>query len=122
LTAASASDPTQGFAASPEDGKTDPKDIPDPAAYDASEKLRKAAVSTTSKSADAEKTPQQSSAAKVPVENSAAASPPAAKPAATVSKEVHIVEVNPLLVAGLPLAAAALLMGVYWMILRAGAV
>jgi hypothetical protein len=30
--------------------------------------------------------------------------------------------VNPILVAGLPLAAAVLLMGIYWLILRAGAV
>jgi hypothetical protein len=29
---------------------------------------------------------------------------------------------NPLLVAGLPLAAAVALMGIYWLILRAGAV
>jgi hypothetical protein len=101
-------DATQAFAASPEDEKTDVSSIPDPATFgaanaaDAKQGEPKAADSVTKKSAKSEK------AAAVPaVEAGATADRPGA---------------HPLLVAGLPLAAAAMLMGIYWLILRAGAV
>jgi hypothetical protein len=49
----------------------------------------------------------------------AAAAPPSVpKP----SEPGAVRTVNPLLLAGVPLVSAALLMGVYWLILRAGAV
>ena len=51
------------------------------------------------------------------------AEPPAAeRPAPVLRRRSPVVtaHLNPLLVAGVPLGAAVLLMGVYWLILRAG--
>jgi hypothetical protein len=101
-------DAKQGFAASAIDDKVDAKQIPDPAGYGAAE------------------APTQGKTAETPVANPKV-SPPAAEaasPGAALSASVPVVSahLNPLLVAGVPLGAAVLLMGVYWLILRAGAV
>jgi hypothetical protein len=89
-----ATDATQGFAASAADEETDVTNIPDPAAYE-----DEAAASKPAAQLSAKKTP----------------TPPVAE--ATSPREL-----NRLLVVGVPLAAAVLLMGIYWLILRAGAV
>jgi hypothetical protein len=96
--AVSADDSSQGFKASPEDEKTDVSQIPDPATF--------VKEGQGGKNVDA--------AAK----DNAKAAPeaPAVVPAESSS------QASPLLVAGVPLVAAGLLMGIYWMILRAGAV
>lgn len=105
--AVSPADATQGFAASPEDEKTDTRKIPDPATFGQKGK-GEAAGGNVEKGADV----------KAPASAKVNAAPaPAAAPSAGASSHA-----NPILVAGLPLAAAVLLMGVYWLILRAGAV
>jgi hypothetical protein len=80
--------------ASAADEESDTADIPDPAAYE-------------------QRSPSSSTAAQVTAKTALAKTAPEATPPA---------ELNPLLVVGVPLAAAALLMGIYWLILRAGAV
>jgi hypothetical protein len=87
-------DDTQAFAASAADEATDTTDIPNPAGYEDREPSPK-----TSAQVDAKKMP----------------TPP-------VAEVTPPFELNRMLVVGVPLAAAALLMGVYWLILRAGAV
>jgi hypothetical protein len=99
---AAAADPKQGFAASAADDKADPKQIPDPAGYGQGDQN----TSTTSVSAA---TPVTS------VSPMAASTRP-------IVPQVVAAHMNPLLVVGVPLAGAALLFGIYWMILRAGAV
>jgi hypothetical protein len=108
-------DASQGFAASPEDEKTDTSQIPDPAAFGAEAAGAKKDTSEGSPAAraGAQSAPKRTTAAKVAV-NGATASPavmPTDAPAA-----------HPVLLAGVPLAAAAVLMGVYLLILRMGAV
>jgi hypothetical protein len=109
--AAVTTDPKQGFAASAKDDKVDAKSIPDPATYGTGEAATdaKAAVATTNDKASA---------------TTVTANRPAANGSAAVSPGAPVVaaHVNPLLAAGVPLGAAVLLMGVYWLILRAGAV
>jgi hypothetical protein len=105
-TSAVVNDPKQGFAASAIDDKVDAKQIPDPAGYSTSD-------------AAGEKT-NGKAATNVTVNHPpVVADTQVAVPTSTASVSAHL---NPLLVAGVPLAAAVLLMGVYWLILRAGAV
>ncbi len=96
VSAASATDAKQGFAASAADNKADPTQIPDPESFDQNNQ-------------------KVASGAAAPF-----AAAPAAVPASTAV--VSSTHVNPFVVAGIPLGAAVLLMGVYWLILRAGAV
>ena len=100
--AGTVNDAKQGFAASAIDDKVDAKQIPNPAGYG----------TTESKGATAD--------------NKAAGTQPSpvadTRTVAPVSTPVVSAHLNPLLVAGVPLGAAVLLMGVYWLILRAGAV
>jgi hypothetical protein len=102
-TSAVVNDPKQGFAASAIDDKVDAKQIPDPAAYGAAQDAKE--------KGDA-KVAVQSTTVNRPVAE-------AASPGAAPAVSQHM---NPLIVAGVPLGAAVLLMGVYWLILRAGAV
>ena len=99
-TAASA----QAFAASPDDEKSDAGQIPDPATFD-----KKGSEDNTA--APAGETQSAAVAAAAPAVSTGAAATPADSP-----------KFSPLLVAGLPLAAAVVLMGIYWLVLRAGAV
>jgi hypothetical protein len=112
-----AADPAQGFGATAADDQTDPADIPDPTAYEESDPDKGLEVSADAKDpapvAGSVKTARAGSD-KVQV---AAASPAATPPMPEVASPPE-----PLFVVGLPLVAAALLMGVYWLILRAGAV
>jgi hypothetical protein len=108
-TSAVVNDAKQGFAASAIDDKVDAKSIPDPAGYEKGQQSEPVKGSTGTQASTANQT------AKVTPEAPVAAASPAN--AAVVS--AHL---NPLLVAGVPLGAAALLMGIYWLILRAGAV
>jgi hypothetical protein len=120
LATVGATDAKQGFAASPEDEKSDPAQIPDPAGFDVSEKSSgESTPAATEKPESAEvKSEKDMTAAKVPAETPAVkAGAPAARPAA-----IAVDRMNPLVVAGVPVLAAGLLMGVYWLILRAGAV
>jgi hypothetical protein len=106
-------DAKQGFAASAKDDKVDAKSIPDPAAY--SEPVAEA-------KGDA-KAAAPAAAIDKPAATSVAANRPAAEAGSpAVAASVTTGHVNPLLAAGIPLGAAMLLMGVYWLILRAGAV
>jgi hypothetical protein len=113
---AATADASQGFAASAEDEQRDTSQIPDPAAFGegasgdtANEELKGAAAATDM----ATPMPSVTTAAKVPV-NGVPVSPAGGQLAVPVA--------HPVLLAGLPLAAAALLMGVYLLILRVGAV
>jgi hypothetical protein len=106
-----AADATQGFAASPEDEKTDASQIPDPAAF--------------GQSGQGSDNVGKRSAAKPGAVDTAKANDKASavsQPSAATSLPTKSTHANPLLVAGLPLLAAALLMGIYWSILRSGAV
>lgn len=110
-----APDASQGFAASPEDEKTDTSQIPDPAAFGegvtGSKKQDKPKAAPASAGAS-KASPGVTTVAKVPVH---------ATPLTPASAETRPAS-HPLLLAGLPLAAAAVLMGVYLLILRMGAV
>lgn len=106
-TSAAVNDAKQGFAASAIDDKVDAKQIPDPAGYGSAE------------------SPAQNAGNNAADANVIANSPPLkadTQVAAPVSAPAVSARLNPLLVAGVPLGAAVLLMGVYWLILRAGAV
>jgi hypothetical protein len=105
-----AADAAQGFAASAEDEKTDPGQIPDPASFgqtDAGSKNEAAGVA----GAAAEKAGGKPAARAVGLD----------QPTGVEAAPPNLNFMNPLLVAGLPLGGAILLMAVYWMILRAGA-
>ena len=110
--AVSPADATQGFAASPEDEKTDTTKIPDPATFGQKKEQGDAAAGNVEKASDV-KAPASAKADAAPAPSAASGG---AKPQAVTA------QANPILVAGLPLVAAVLLMGVYWLILRAGAV
>jgi hypothetical protein len=107
-TSAVVNDAKQGFAASASDDKVDAKQIPDPAGYGVAD------------TADA-KANGNAAVAKVTANRPVAEAGPAASvtPASATVASAHL---NPFLVAGVPLGAAVLLMGVYWLILRVGAV
>jgi hypothetical protein len=115
-------DAKQGFAASPEDDKVDASQIPDPATFGQTGQGGKNGNGSAATSAEPPTKPATETTAK---ENTAVASQasatttPAAQPAVATPTVSHV---NPLIVAGAPLIAAVLLMGVYWLILRAGAV
>jgi hypothetical protein len=101
----STTDSAQAFAASAEDEKTDTSHIPDPATFGQPGQGDKAPSAVSSPSASASATATVS---------------PVGSGATTRAAELH--PISPLFVAGLPLAAALVLMGIYWLILRAGAV
>jgi hypothetical protein len=102
---------TGAFTASAEDEATDPADIPDPTAYEKPDDG--GTVSASSADADSN-VPIETTAAKVVEEK-------AAPTAHTVATSSSTITPKPLLLIGVPLFAAALLMGVYWLILRIGA-
>ncbi len=106
--AAAKADSTQAFAASAADEKTDASQIPDPATFgQAGQGDQNGGDSKTAPAVDTAGSPAKT----------------AANPAAEVATpQTEVRGANPLLVAGLPLAAAVVLMGIYWLILRAGAV
>jgi hypothetical protein len=106
-----AANDSAGFGASAADDKTDVSQIPDPATFGQAGQANK-----TSNGAYSAQAAGASAANAATATTAASATSEPEKPAATTSN------VNPLLVAGLPLAAAALLMGVYWLVLRAGGV
>ncbi len=114
-TSAVVNDGKQGFAASANDDKVDANEIPDPAGYGVAETADEA------KLAEGAKSNGNDVVANVSVNRPAAeaASPGSVAP---VNASVAAAQLNPLLVAGVPLGAAVLLMGIYWLILRAGAV
>ncbi len=97
---------TQAFAASAADEKADTADMPDPADFEERADGLDASASVKERGANQQLTASRSAA-------------PAAEAASPASPQV---EVRPALVVGVPLLAAALLMGLYWFILRAGAV
>ena len=101
------SDSPQAFAASPDDEKTDVSQIPDPTSFG-----QTAAGGKNGEGGSAKAPAAAKSGGKVPVG--------ARQPAADIS--LPPATFHPLLVAGVPLGAAAVLMGIYWAILRAGTV
>jgi hypothetical protein len=101
------SDSPQAFSASPDDEKTDVSQIPDPTSFGQTAPAGKNGDGGSAKAPTAAKP-----GGKVPVG--------AGQPSADVS--LPPATFHPLLVAGLPLGAAAVLMGIYWAILRAGTV
>lgn len=110
--AVSSADATQGFAASPEDEQTDTSQIPDPATFGQKESQGEGASIQEAARDGAEKA------------TAAAEGSVGAKPQATAQEAgpAGASRMNAILVAGVSLVAAALLMGIYWLILRAGAV
>lgn len=100
---------TQAFTASDADNQTDPADIPDPAAYE---------IAT-----DSDVTVNKGDATKSAKADRKAAKPVARDVFAPVAESATFTSApQPLLIVGVPLLAAAVLMGVYWLILRVGAV
>ena len=110
---------SQALAASPaeiaEAEQADPADFPDPAGYVEDEQADEAGSSESLAANDAASPP-----AKEVTANKAPPAEGAMSPAASPSLAED--QLNELLVIGVPLGAAVLLMGVYWLILRAGAV
>ena len=84
-----------------DDDKADPKQIPDPAGYEQNEGQGRG---------------------KGCVGGAGSATRPLKQPRRWRGRQVVVSKMNPVVVAGVPLLAAGLLMGVYWLILRAGAV
>jgi hypothetical protein len=116
--AALVTDAKQGFAASAKDDKVDAKSIPDPAAYGepAAEKKGDQNPAVAAASAPANEKVDKAGTSVTVNRPAAEAGSPAAE------AQVATGHLNPLLAAGIPLGAAVVLMGVYWLILRAGAV
>jgi hypothetical protein len=110
-TALAAADSTQAFAASAADEKTDASQIPDPATFDKNAGGDKAAEPAGETQAVAVVASGPATAVGMSAVSASADVVPAESP-----------KFSPLLVAGLPLAAAVVLMGIYWLILRAGAI
>jgi hypothetical protein len=108
-----ASAEAQGFTASAEDDATDPAEIADPSAFED----RKETAATPAESADENSKPAEASSAKAA--DTAVKPVLSPQPAAATADQASSPE--PLLLVGVPLFAAALLMGVYWLILRVGA-
>jgi hypothetical protein len=113
--AESTADSTQAFAASADDEKTDASQIPDPATFAQTAQGSKGAVGEGPAQGAKTTNGKSTTVAKPHVVNTAAD----AVESSAIEKPSGV---SPLLVAGLPLAAAVLLMGIYWLILRAGAV
>jgi hypothetical protein len=107
---ASAAD-TGAFAASAEDEATDPADIPDPTAYEKTE-----GTAATIDTDDTATEPIETTAAKVVDEKVASANSSQSGADANSAKSPQ-----PALLIGVPLIGATMLMGVYWLILRIGA-
>lgn len=107
---------TQAFTASEADNETDPADIPDPAAYE------DAADSKVAVKED--KQTEEPAGDTTTVKADREAAKPVAKDVPVVVAETasSVAAPRPLLIVGLPLLAAAVLMGVYWLVLRMGAV
>jgi hypothetical protein len=108
------SDATQGFAATAADDATDPADIPDAAAYEEPD-----ATAAPNESAQGKETTQPAESVKAAEAGSDKTPPASSVPRPAVDA---VAPPEPFLVVGLPLLAAGLLMGVYWVILRVGAV
>jgi hypothetical protein len=117
---------TQAFAATAADNETDPATIADPAAYEqppqtgaasADGKVNETKGETAADSEPVERvtTPSMSVQTAKQVDSS-----DIQQPAAAVAEPTQTP--NVLLIVGVPLLAAGVLMGVYWLILRAGAV
>jgi len=95
----------QAFAASDADNETDPADIPDPAAFeDTAESSQAAPTKALSTAKPDGKTATLKTFADAASDADVAARAP-----------------RPILIVGVPLLAAAALMGVYWLVLRVGA-
>jgi hypothetical protein len=114
ISQAGATDATQGFGASAEDVAADTKasEIPDPAEFGDGGAKQSSGIKTEPPARNERTINTEDSG---PMVDKPPATSPAIHPAARI-------EANRALVIGLPLLAAAVLMGVYWMILRFGAV
>lgn len=116
-----AADTSQGFAASAADEKTDTSQIPDPATFGA--KTEAAAGSVTKTGGDAKTTVAAAADLKTAPEKPVVATEAAPKVAAsTTATATEAPRMSALLLVGVPIAAVIVLMGIYWLILRAGAV
>jgi cytoskeletal protein RodZ len=119
----SAADPATGLAASAaeikEADEANPADFPDPESFAQSAAADEPVVgeneANVETKAEDSSTPQQAVAKPVVDTEKSPTSSAAAPP-------VGEAELNSYLAVGIPLGAAALLMGIYWMILRTGAV
>jgi len=108
---------TQAFAASATDNETDPADIPDPAAYEGA-----ADSDVTVKEGDASEATATETTKAIKADREAAKPVAHDVTAAAINTESSASAPRPLLIVGVPLLAAAVLMGAYWLILRIGAV
>lgn len=114
----------QAFSATAADNETDPSDIPDPAEYEEGEQntanANSQAGAESGNSSPTASTPKSPKDTKLATQTTAVAQSASATQAA--SPEATTSTPRPLLIIGIPLLAAAVLMGVYWAILRIGAV
>lgn len=117
-----AADASQGFTASAADEKTDTSQIPDPATFagkTASAKPAAGKPAETANSVAAGATDAKPAAEKKEIVSTDSASP---KALSTAAANAEAPKVHTILMVGLPIAAVVVLMGIYWLILRAGAV
>jgi hypothetical protein len=111
-----ASAETQGFTASAADDATDPSEIADPSAFEDRKETAAAPAESVDKTDETDK-PADANATKAA--DIAAKPAPLPQPvAATIDQTSNP---QPLLLVGVPLFAVVVLMGVYWLILRVGA-
>jgi cobalamin biosynthesis Mg chelatase CobN len=125
-TASETTDDTQAFAATAEDNETDPAEIADPAEFEEAPKTDTAPVDTkqdAAKSAVAAEadSPKPEATSNTTVNNAGKANADNLANASEAPAESRPLP-NTWLIVGVPLLAAGVLMGVYWVILRAGAV
>lgn len=116
---------TTAFAASDADRTTDAAEIPDPAAYEEGQSdtatVADASQAATA-AADSRVSPPEMKTA--PNGDQASAATPSKSDASATTNAVEAAHSSPkpLLIIGVPILAAALLLGIYWTILRVGAV
>ena len=116
-TPAVVNDAKQGFAASATDGKADTSKIPDPAGFGATEAT--ADAKATDQPAPTTKDVKPASTTPAPGAAASAASSPSTP---TTNPQAPSAHLNPFMLLGVPFGAAILLIGIYWLILRLGAV
>ena len=117
-----AADNAQAYAASPADEKTDTSKIPDPAVFDPKGGGAPPAGPAKTAESAANSTTKANPATSPAVVKMASSGVPSPTDSAAPSSANKPATINLILVAGVPLAAAVLLVGVYWLVLRAGAV
>ncbi len=121
-TAKPVADASQGFAASAADQKTDASQIPDPATFAAKTDTGKQTAVNTAGEANNLAVAARDVKPVLEKKEVVATDGALPKTPTPIAATVESPKMHTILMVGVPLAAVVLLMGIYWLILRAGAV